>query len=481
MPKKLFTMQKHKLTKIVATISDRRCDVDFIRQLFEAGMNVARINTAHAEFEATRKMIANIRSVSKTIAILIDTKGPEIRTTDAADGFEVKAGEFVYFLGDTDKICENGMIYVNRKGFENDVPLGKKILIDDGDIAFETVARDENGLKCKVLNSGKIKSRKSVNVPGVPINLPALSEKDKKFIKLAVEEDITFIAHSFVRCKEDVLCIQKILDKYNSKIKIIAKIENQQGVDNIDEILDHAYGIMIARGDLGIEIEAERIPAIQKELNRKAIDHLKPVIVATQMLHTMISNPRPTRAEVSDVANAIYDGADAVMLSGETASGQYPVEAVKTMSKIALEVEHIKEKLKENTHPVHVKSEISEFLSKTAVHASVELDAKCIIADSFSGTTIRNLAAYRGAKPIYAMCYNENVIRELALSYGVYAHGVKLNRSADDFIQSSVSFVLNKGFAEIDDKVVLLAGSFGKGNSATLIEVNYCCNLVKRY
>ncbi|MBO7440493.1 MAG: pyruvate kinase, partial [Bacteroidales bacterium] len=403
------------------------------------------------------------------------------RTTQAGDGFAVTEGEFVYFVGSLDKECGDGKIYVNRIGFENDVPFGKKILIDDGDIAFETVDRDENGLKCKVLNSGVVKSRKSVNVPGVPIKLPSLSEKDKKFIQLAIEEDITFIAHSFVRCKEDVICIQQILDESKSKIKIIAKIENQQGVDNIDEILDHAYGIMIARGDLGIEIEAERIPAIQKELNRKAIDHLKPVIVATQMLHTMINNPRPTRAEVSDVANAIYDGADAVMLSGETASGQYPVEAVKTMSKIAMEVEAIKEKLKENTHPVHVKSEISEFLCKNAVHASVELDARCIIADSFSGTTIRNLAAYRGAKPIYAMCYNENVVRELALSYGVVAHSVRLNRSADDFIQSSVSFVLNKQFAEIDDKVVLLAGSFGKGNSATLIEVNYCCNLVKRY
>jgi pyruvate kinase len=378
-------------------------------------------------------------------------------------------------------MCGDGFIYVNKIGFENDIPLGKKILIDDGDIAFEAIDRDNNGLKCKVLNSGIVKSHKSVNVPGVPIKLPSLSEKDKKFIQLAIEEDITFIAHSFVRSKEDVMCIQQILDEAKSKIKIIAKIENQQGVDNIDEILDYAYGIMIARGDLGIEIEAERIPAIQKELNKKAIEHLKPVIVATQMLHTMINNPRPTRAEVSDVANAIYDGADAVMLSGETASGQYPVEAVKTMSKIAIEVEAIKEKLKENTHPVRVKSEISEFLAKTAVHASVELDARCIIADSFSGTTIRNLAAYRGAKPIYAMCYNENVVRELALSYGVVAHSVKLNRSADDFIQSSVSFVLNKQFAEIDDKVVLLAGSFGKGNSATLIEVNYCCNLVKRY
>ncbi|MBR4267315.1 MAG: pyruvate kinase [Bacteroidales bacterium] len=474
-------MQKQKLTKIVATISDRRCDINFIKQLYDAGMNVARINTAHAEFDATRQMIANIRNVSKSIAILIDTKGPEIRTTEAAEGYEVTAGEYVYFLGDTEKVSENGVIYVNFVGFEKEIPLGTKILIDDGDIAFKAEARDEHGLKCKVLNSGKIKSHKSVNVPGVPINLPALSEKDKKFIKLAIEEDITFIAHSFVRSKEDVIAIQKILDKHNSKIKIIAKIENQQGVDNIEEILDHAYGIMIARGDLGIEIEAERIPAIQKELNKKAIEHLKPVIVATQMLHTMINNPRPTRAEVSDVANAIYDGADAVMLSGETASGSYPVEAVMTMSKIAVEVERIKEKLKENTHPVHVKSEISEFLSKTAVHASVELDARCIIADSFSGTTIRNLAAYRGAKPIYAMCYNENTVRELALSYGVYAHSVRLNRSADDFIQSSISFVLNKGFAEIDDKVILLAGSFGKGNSATLIEINYCSNLIKRY
>lgn len=474
-------MKVQKLTKIVATISDRRCDVDFIRSLYEAGMNVARINTAHADFDATRQMIANIRSVSNSIAILIDTKGPEIRTTHTGEGFAVNEGDMVYFAGSQDKPCGDGFVYVNRIGFENDVPFGKKILIDDGDIAFETVDRDENGLKCKVLNTGFVRPRKSVNVPGVAIKLPSLSEKDKKFILLAIEEDITFIAHSFVRCKEDVMCIQEILDAAKSKIKIIAKIENQQGVDNIDEILDHAYGIMIARGDLGIEIEAERIPAIQKELNKKAIEHLKPVIVATQMLHTMINNPRPTRAEVSDVANAIYDGADAVMLSGETASGQYPVEAVKTMSKIALEVEAIKEKLKENTHPVHVKSEISEFLCKNAVHASVELDARCIIADSFSGTTIRNLAAYRGAKPIYAMCYNENVVRELALSYGVVAHSVRLNRSADDFIQSSVSFVLNKQFAEIDDKVVLLAGSFGKGNSATLIEVNYCCNLVKRY
>ena len=473
-------MQK-KLTKIVATISDRRCDVDFIHSLFKAGMNVARINTAHADFEATRQMIKNIRQVSNTIAVLIDTKGPEIRTGAVDEPFDVAESETIAFVGDTEKKCEKGIIYVNHQGFETEIPMGTKILIDDGDIAFEAIELSEGKLICKVLNSGKIKSRKSVNVPGVHIKLPSLSDKDRKFIQLAIEEDVTFIAHSFVRNKEDVICIQKILDQNKSKIKIIAKIENQQGVDNIKEILQHAYGIMIARGDLGIEIPAERIPAIQKELNRIAIEHLKPVIVATQMLHSMINNPRPTRAEVSDVANAIYDGADAVMLSGETASGNYPVEAVKTMSKIALEVEHIKDKLKDNIHPVQTKSEISEFLAKTAVHASVELDAAAIIADSFSGNTIRNLAAYRGIKPIYAICYNEHVIRELALSYGVYPQIMRIHKSADDFIQSAVSLVLNKQFVEIDEKVVLLAGSFGKGNSATLLEINSCDNLVKRY
>lgn len=470
-----------KLTKIVATISDRRCDLNFIKQLYDEGMNVARINTAHAEFDAVRKMIADIHKVSPTIAVLIDTKGPEIRTTDVDESFSVKKDDSIIFIGSDTTKTSSEAIVVNHVGFENEIPLGTKILIDDGDIAFKAIEKTEKGLLCKILNDGIIKSHKSVNVPGVHIKLPSLSEKDKKFIQLAIEEDVTFIAHSFVRNKEDILSIQKILDKHKSKIKIIAKIENQQGVDNIQEILDYAYGIMIARGDLGIEIPAERIPAIQKELNHIAIERLKPVIVATQMLHTMITNPRPTRAEVSDVANAIYDGADAIMLSGETASGAYPVEAVKTMFKIALEVEHIKDKLKDNVHPVHSKGEISEFLARTAVRASVELDTKAIIADSFSGNTIRNLAAYRGIKPIYAICYNERVIKELALSYGVYAQLADIHKSADDFVQSSISLMLNKHHVDIDDKVVLLAGSFGKGNSATLLEINSCDQLVKRY
>ncbi len=469
-----------KLTKIVASISDRRCDVEFIRSLYNAGMNVARINTAHADFDATRQMIANIREVSNTIGILIDTKGPEIRTTKVEENFEVKQDQTVIFKGDKEKVTTAQAIIVNHPGFENEIPMGTKILIDDGDIAFEAIDKNENGLVCKVLNTGVIKSHKSVNVPGVSIKLPALSEKDKKFIQLAIEEDITFIAHSFVRCKEDVMCIQEILDKHNSKIKIIAKIENQEGVDNIEEILDHVYGIMIARGDLGIEIPAERIPAIQKELNKICIEKLKPVIVATQMLHTMINNPRPTRAEVSDVANAIYDGADAVMLSGETASGSYPVEAVTTMHKIALEVEHIKSKLKENIHPVHIKNVNAEFLAKTAVHASVELDCKAIIADSFSGNTIRNLAAYRANKPVYAICYNEHVVRELSLSYGVIANLVKMNKSADDCVQAAINYVLNHNYVDKNDTVVVLAGSFSKGNAATFLEINTCADLLER-
>lgn len=470
----------NKLTKIVATISDLRCDVPFVKSLYDAGMNVARINTAHVDFDATRQMIANIREVSKDIAILIDTKGPEIRTTEVEQPFQVKEGETIYFIGNPNEKTTPQNIVVNHLGFETEVPVGTKILIDDGDIAFEVIAIDNKGLICKVLNDGTIKSHKSINVPGVHISLPALSDKDRKFIDLAIEQDLTFIAHSFVRCKEDVMCIQEILDAKNSKIKIIAKIENQQGVDNIEEILDHVYGIMIARGDLGIEIPAEKIPAIQKKLNHIAIERMKPVIVATQMLHTMISNPRPTRAEVSDVANAIYDGADAIMLSGETASGNYPVEAVKTMTKIALEVEAIKNNISDNIS-LYSKSEIAKFMAKTAVHASVELDVKAIIADTFGGNTIRKLAAYRGQKPIYAICYNDYVVRELALSYGVYAQLVDIHKTADDLVQKSVQMVIDQKYLTPEDKVVLLAGSFGKGNSATILEVNSCKRLMENH
>ena len=352
-----------KQTKIVASISDLRCEVEFIRDLYNAGVNVIRINTAHATPDGIRKIINNVRKVSPYLAILIDTKGPEIRTT-AVD-------EHIYFkTGDISKICANTNEYTTREcinvsypGFIRDLHIGNEVLFDDGELSMKIIDKTDDALIAIVQNDGRLGSRKSVNVPGIHINLPPLTEKDIANIKLAIEEDIDFIAHSFVRNKEDLKAVQDILDENHSDIQIISKIENQEGVDNIDEIIEASYGIMIARGDLGIEVPIEHIPGIQRRIIRKCVLAKKPVIVATQMLHTMINNPRPTRAEVTDIANAIYYRTDALMLSGETASGKYPVEAVKTMASIAEQAE--KDKLRENDIriPLCNSDDVTGFLS----------------------------------------------------------------------------------------------------------------------
>lgn len=332
-----------KQTKIVASISDLRCEVDFIRDLFNAGMNVVRMNTAHASREGFEKLINNVRTVSNRIGILMDTKGPEVRTTASAEGpIDFKTGEKVRIVGNPDQETTHECISVTYPGFVHDLSVGADVLMDDGELELKVIDKNEDTLFCEVCNDATLGSRKSVNVPGVRINLPSLTEKDRNNILYAIEKDIDFIAHSFVRNRQDVLDIREILDAHHSDIKIIAKIENQEGVDNIDEILEVADGVMVARGDLGIEVPQERIPGIQRILIKKCILAKKPVIVATQMLHTMINNPRPTRAEVTDIANAIYYRTDALMLSGETAYGKYPVEAVKTMAKIAAQAEKIR-------------------------------------------------------------------------------------------------------------------------------------------
>ncbi|MFO7655888.1 MAG: pyruvate kinase, partial [Bacteroidales bacterium] len=398
-----------KKTKIVATVSDLRCDTKFIEKLFRAGMNVVRLNTAHQSIEATRKIIQNVRAVSDNIALMLDTKGPEIRTTDSDYKIALKKGDKIELRGNSDKASSPECIYVNYNNFTNEIAVNCRILIDDGEIELLVNEKKDNVLVCEALNDGLIKSRKSVNVPCSVFSLPALSKKDIEYIDYAIEEDIDFIAHSFVRNKEDVIAIQQILDKKQSKIKIIAKIENQEGVDNIDEILKHVYGIMVARGDLAIEIPYEKIPGIQKTLINKCIDARKPVIVATQMLHSMIDNPRPTRAEVTDIANAIYSKTDAIMLSGETAYGNYPVEAVETMGKIAVEVEKSRGDIHKT--PLFIAStHTSAFLTKSAVEASIELDAKAIVADTTTGRTVRNIAGYRGRKVIFAQCYDKRVV-----------------------------------------------------------------------
>ena len=328
-----------KKTKIVCSISDRRCEVDFLRKLFFAGMNVVRMNTAHATPDGIRTIIRNTREVSPHLALLIDTKGPEVRTTNVEQPITYKKGDVVKIFGRPEMDTTHDIVNVSYTDFTKCVGKGAHILFDDGLLDMLVMEQVGPMLVAQVQNDGVLGAHKSVNVPGVHIDLPALTEKDKKNINLAIDEDIDFIAHSFVRSADDVMAVQKMLDERGSDIKIISKIENQEGVDNIDEIIDASYGIMIARGDLGIEVPLEQIPGIQRTIMHKCEQKKKPVIVATQMLHTMIDNPRPTRAEVTDIANAIYSRTDALMLSGETASGKYPLEAVQTMAAIAEQAE----------------------------------------------------------------------------------------------------------------------------------------------
>jgi pyruvate kinase len=459
-----------KRTKIVATISDKNCEPDFIRQLYDAGMNVVRINSAHLNLEGAQRIIDNVRKVSDKIAILLDTKGPEIRTTICNAPIPVAKGSKFTVTGDPDKKSAGDNIFVSLKTFARDVPLGSKIMIDDGEIELKVTKKEGNSLLCKACNDGLIGSRKSVNIPGVKIDLPSVSEKDKTFLELAARNNIEFIAHSFVRSGQDVLDVQAILDKYKSDIKIIAKIENQDGVENLADILDVVYGIMVARGDLAIEIPYEKIPPIQRMIISRCIYCRKPVIVATQMLHSMITNPRPTRAEVSDIANAIYSQTDAIMLSGETANGKYPVEAVKTMTKVALEVENNKEKFLETPY-LNVTGEISAYLAKVAVKTSLRISAKAIIADTIGGRTIRDMASFRGFNPVLAQCYSERTMRELALSYGVYPSFQEKRKSIDEFIHISLKSLTKAHDLKGDDIIVVLAGNFSGGSGFSFIEV----------
>ena len=465
-----------KRTKIVATIADKNCEPEFISKLYEAGMDVVRINSAHVTIEAAIKMIANVRKVSDKIAILLDTKGPEIRTTICDNPVSLKKGDIIQVIGNPDGKTSEGAIYVSYPMFSQDVPIGSGILIDDGEIELKVVKKIGEAVECRIENDGILGSRKSVNVPGSRINLPSVTERDRIFLKMAVENGVDFIAHSFVRSRQDVLDVKAELSKHNGDIKIIAKIENQEGVDNFDDILDHVYGVMVARGDLAIEVPSERIPVIQKMIINKCIVSRKPVIVATQMLHSMITNPRPTRAEVSDIANAIYSQTDAVMLSGETANGKYPVEAVLTMSKVALEVESNKEKFMDIPFVIDTVGNISGYLSKVAVKTALRLNTKGIIADTAFGRTIRDMAAYRGFNIVLAQCYSLRTMRELALSYGVYASFQEDSKSVDHFMQTALNQLLKEKDINENDIFVLLSGNFheGQGFSAIVVgSVNY--------
>ena len=482
-----------KKTKIVATISDLRCSVEFLRPLVEAGVNVVRMNTAHMTPEGITEVINNTRAVSKDVAVLLDTKGPEVRTTVLSGNSEYKAqhgkdlkiefkpGDKVTFMANPDAESNNDTINVNYVNFVKDVPVGARILLDDGALEFIVEAKENEKLLTTCQNSGKLGSRKSVNVPGVRIDLPSLTEKDRRNILHIIPQNIEFIAHSFVRNKKDIQEIQEILDEHKSNIKIIAKIENQEGVDNIDEIIEACGGIMIARGDLAIEVPAEKVPNIQRMIIKKCIAAKKPVIVATQMLHTMIENPLPTRAEVSDIANAVYYRTDAVMLSGETANGDYPLEAVQTMVRVINEAESSLENEYDDETPYSKEvSTTTAYLAKAAVKSVDTINSAAIITDSYTGRTARYLSSFRSKVPVCAVCYDETVSRQLALSYGVNAHFENSGVDEKARLVAGIKHFISTGVIAKDTQAAYMSGTIGVTGAAHCLEIETVDTLIER-
>ncbi|WP_174729564.1 pyruvate kinase [Mesobacillus harenae] len=468
-------------TKIVCTIGPASESLEKLTELMDTGMNVARLNFSHGDHQEHGQRIKNIRSAAqstgKTVAILLDTKGPEIRTNDMENGaVELTAGQDIsvsmnQVLGNAERFS------VTYENLINDVHSGSRILLDDGLIGLQVTSIDKanNEIKTKVLNSGTLKNKKGVNVPGVSVKLPGITEKDAKDILFGIEQGVDFIAASFVRRASDVLEIRQLLEENNaSHIQIIPKIENQEGVDNIDEILEISDGLMVARGDLGVEIPAEEVPLVQKELIRKCNFFGKPVITATQMLDSMQRNPRPTRAEASDVANAIFDGTDAIMLSGETAAGQYPVEAVQTMHNIASRAESaLDHKNILTNRSKNTEHNITDAIGQSVAHTALNLQAKSIITPTESGHTARMISKYRPKAPIVAVTANDHVCRRLALVWGVYPQLGEVAKSTDEMLDSAVQESLNSGLVSHGDLVVITAGvPVGEAGTTNLMKIH---------
>ncbi|WP_379164405.1 pyruvate kinase [Paenibacillus sp. sgz5001063] len=466
-------------SKIVCTIGPASESLENIKKLILAGMNVARLNFSHGDFEEHGNRIKTIRQASKelgkTVAILLDTKGPEIRTGK----LEVEPIELVqdeYLTLTTEEILgDQNRISITYSDLPNDVQVGSTILIDDGLIGLTVVDVQGTEIKTRIVNGGTIKSKKGVNVPGVAISLPGITEKDTNDIIFGIEQDIDFIAASFVRKASDVLEIRALLEKHNaSHIQIISKIENQQGVDNLDEILAVSDGLMVARGDLGVEIPAEDVPLAQKLMIQKCNIAGKPVITATQMLDSMQRNPRPTRAEASDVANAIFDGTDAIMLSGETAAGKYPVESVLTMSRIAEKAESAL-----NHREIFMKQQIAqettvtEAISQSVAISALDLNAKAIISSTVTGHTARVVSKYRPKSQIIAVTTQERTMRQLALVWGVTpVHGLEAT-STDELLETALKGGKASGLVKAGDLVVITAGiPLGRSGSTNLVKVD---------
>ncbi|HUC92692.1 MAG TPA: pyruvate kinase [Paenibacillus sp.] len=474
-------------TKIVCTIGPSSESLENTKKLIMAGMNVARLNFSHGDFEEHGNRIKNIRQASKelgkTVAILLDTKGPEIRLGKLAEE-PIELVQDDYIVLTTEEILgDRNRIPVTYANLPQDVKVGSTILIDDGLIGLTVVDVQGTEIKCRIVNSGPIKSKKGVNVPGVHISLPGITEKDANDIVFGIEQGIDFIAASFVRKASDVLEIRELLERHNaSHIQIISKIENQQGVDNLDEILELSDGLMVARGDLGVEIPAEEVPLVQKTMIEKCNRAGKPVITATQMLDSMQRNPRPTRAEASDVANAIFDGTDAIMLSGETAAGKYPVESVLTMSRIAERAEsalHYREIFTKQANAQQ--TSVTEAISQAVANSALDLNASAIITSTESGYTARMISKYRPKSPIIAVTPVEQVMRKLQLVWGVIpAHGTSAS-TTDEMFDIAVNGAIGTGLVRLGDTVVITAGvPVGLSGTTNLIKIHTVGDLVAK-
>ncbi|PNZ71035.1 pyruvate kinase [Staphylococcus croceilyticus] len=453
-------------TKIVCTIGPASESEEMLEKLMKAGMNVARLNFSHGSHEEHKARIDTIRKVAdklgKTIGILLDTKGPEIRTHDMKDGLITleKGKEVIVSMNQVEGTPEK--FSVTYGDLINDVELGSYILLDDGliELQVKDIDKAKGEVKCDILNTGELKNKKGVNLPGVKVNLPGITDKDAADILFGIKEDVDYIAASFVRRPSDVLDIREILERENNhNITIFPKIENQEGIDNIEEILEVSDGLMVARGDMGVEIPPESVPIVQKDLIRKCNKLGKPVITATQMLDSMQRNPRATRAEASDVANAIYDGTDAVMLSGETAAGLYPEEAVKTMRNIAVSAEaaqDYKKLLSDRTKLVE--TSLVNAIGVSVAHTALNLNVKAIVAATESGSTAVTISKYRPHSDIIAVTPSEHTARQLALVWGAYPVIKKGRKTTDDLLNNAVATAVETGRVSNGDLIIITAG-----------------------
>jgi len=467
-------------TKIICTIGPVSQNEEMLKKLILAGMNVARFNFSHGDHEEQKGKLANLLKVSaqlnKQVATLLDTKGPEIRLCDFENGKEMLEEGQLFSLTTEDILGTNERVAITYKNLKNDVKIGGSILLDDGKIELAIEEITDTDIVCRVVNGGAISDKKGVNVPGAKLSMPFISEADRKDIIFCADMGFDFLAASFVRTKEDVLEVRQLLDEHGSRAQIIAKIESMQGIENLDEILEVSDGIMVARGDMGVEIPMEEVPIIQKQMIKKAVAKGKHVITATQMLESMINNPRPTRAETTDVANAIYDGTTAIMLSGESAAGKYPEEAVKTMARIAERIEQdIDYKSRMKKMELGEDIDVTTAISHATCTTAMDLNAAAIITVTMSGFTASMVSRYKPNCQILGCSVNPRVCRQLNLSWGVEPIWIEKKDDADSLFEEAVRLAEKHGYVKKGDTVVLTAGVplgiSGKTNMVRVMEV----------